>query len=283
MFKITVLIENTVGRPLDLTGEHGLSMWVETAGHRFLYDTGQSGAVVRNAAVLDVPLREADAIVLSHGHYDHTGGLRAVLKAIGRPVPVYAHPDLFSRHRVADNPERFAGVPFDREELESSGAEFHWVEEARQILPNVWASGTVPRTNTFERGDPKLFVRHNGDRIPDPLRDDLSLYLVTPDGLVILTGCAHAGVVNIIEHARAVTGCGRVRALIGGTHLAPVDAEQLNKTISYLKGLDLELLAASHCTGLPAAARLAGEFGGRFSFGSAGFRFRFLDGYTVKS
>lgn len=278
MFKITVLIENTVGRPLDLTGEHGLSLWVETAGHRFLYDTGLSGAVVRNAAVLDVPLRETGAIVLSHGHYDHTGGLRAVLKAIGRPVPVYAHPDLFSRHLVADNPERFAGVPFDRDELESSGAEFHWVEEARQILPNVWASGTVPRTNAFEHGDPRLLVRHNGDRIPDPLRDDLSLYLVTPDGLVILTGCAHAGVVNIIEHARAVTGCSRVRALIGGTHLAPVGAEQLKKTISYLKGLDLELLAASHCTGLPVAARLAGEFGGRFSFGSAGSSFCFGDG-----
>lgn len=275
LFKITVLIENTVGKPLGLTGEHGLSLWVETAGHRFLYDTGQSGAVVRNAAVLGVPLQETDAIVLSHGHYDHTGGLRKVLKAIGRPIPVYAHPELFSRHRVADHPDRYAGVPFDRDELESCGAEFHWIEEARQIFPDVWASGAVPKTNTFERGDSRLYIHRDGDRIPDPLRDDLSLYLVTPEGLVILTGCAHTGVVNITEHARFVTGCDRVRALIGGTHLGPVDAEQLEKTISYLKDLDLELLAAAHCTGLPVAARLAVEFGRRFSFGSTGVSFSF--------
>lgn len=275
MIKITVLIENTVGGPPGLAGEHGLAMWVETADHRFLYDTGQSGAVVRNAVILGAPLAEADAVVLSHGHYDHTGGLRAVLKTVGRRVPVYAHPDLFSRHRVAGRPDRYAGVPFDRDELKSCGAEFRWVEEARQIFPAVWASGAVPRTNAFERGDPRLYVLRDGRRIPDPLRDDLSLYLVTPNGLVILTGCAHAGVVNIVEHARSVTGCDRVRALIGGTHLGSVDEGQVEETIAHLKGLDLELLAAMHCTGPPVAARLAAVFGRRFSFGSTGFSFCF--------
>lgn len=275
MFKITVLMENTVSGPPGLVGEHGLSLWIETAAHRFLYDTGQSGAVVLNAAVLGVDLAQAEAVVLSHGHYDHTGGLRAVLRAVGSPRPVCAHPDLFARHRVAGSPDRYAGVPFDRDELESKGARFHWLPGAHEIFPGVWAGGEVPRTSDFERGDPRLYVMRDGMPVPDPLRDDLSLYLETPDGLVIITGCAHAGVVNIIEHARKVTGCARVRALIGGTHLGPVGEEQLEKTISYLEGLDLELLAAMHCTGQAVAARLAGLFGSRFSFGGTGSVFSF--------
>lgn len=275
MFAITVLIEETAGGPPGMLAEHGISLWVETADRRLIYDTGQSGAVVSNAALLGAPLRQADAVVLSHGHNDHTGGLRAVLRATGRPVPVYAHPDLFSPHRVAGPPDRYAGVPFNREELESCGADFRWTPEARELYPGVWASGEVPRTTGFERGDARLYVRRDGRRVPDPLRDDLSLYLVTPAGLVILTGCAHAGLVNIIAHARTVTGCDRVRALVGGTHLAPVDETQLEGTISYLEGLDLELLAAMHCTGLPVAARLAARFGPRFSFGITGTRFRF--------
>jgi len=272
--KITVLIENSVARTMDIVGEHGLGLWVETPGHRFLYDTGQTGALVRNAQVLGVPLKEADAVVLSHGHYDHTGGLREVLKAIGRPVPVYAHPDLFSPHRVSD-PERYVGVPFARAEIEACGADFRWVDRATEIFPRVWAGGAVPRTNAFERGDPRMYVVEQGQRVPDPLADDLSLYLSTDTGLVILTGCAHAGLMNIVEHARTVTGQERVRAVIGGTHLGPAAPEQREETVRFLKDLGLELLAAGHCTGQAVAARLSAEFGPRFSFGGTGLTYEF--------
>ncbi|MGO0123257.1 MBL fold metallo-hydrolase [Desulfothermobacter acidiphilus] len=268
--RVTVLVENSVGKPLGLIGEHGLSFWVEHEGHSLLFDAGQRGAVVSNAQFLGVNLSAAEAVVLSHGHYDHTGGLRAALERIGRRSPVYAHPDVFSSHRVSSPVDRYIGIPYRREELEAAGAEFHWVREPLELFPGLWLSGEVPRRTDFERGDERMYVLQGGKRIPDPLADDLSLFVCTPGGLVILLGCAHAGVVNIIEHAREVTGVSKVAAVVGGTHLGPVGLEQLENTIKYLMELDLDLLAANHCTGLPVAARLKGIFGARFRFAITG-------------
>ncbi|MEW6769906.1 MAG: MBL fold metallo-hydrolase [Bacillota bacterium] len=273
--RVTVLVENTVGRPMRLLGEHGLSLWVEYEGHRLLFDTGHRGAVVTNAVCLGVDLRAAEAVVLSHGHCDHTGGLRDVLEFIGRRIPVYGHPDIFSGHRVTSPTDRYVGIPFSREELEDAGAEFVWVREPRELFPGLWLSGEVPRRTSFEKGDARMYVYRETERVPDPLADDLSLYAVTPAGLVVLLGCAHAGVANIVEHARKVTGIPKVTAVLGGTHLAPVDSAQLADTVSYLKELGLDLLAANHCTGLPVAARLAEVFGECFRFASTGETFTF--------
>ncbi|MEW6446493.1 MAG: MBL fold metallo-hydrolase [Bacillota bacterium] len=273
--KVTVLVENTVGRTLPIFGEHGLSLWLEFDGHKVLFDTGHCGSVVTNAFRLGVDLRAAEAVILSHGHSDHTGGLRDVLNLIGRPVPVYGHPDIFSGHRVSSPADRYVGIPFSREELEAAGAEFVLVEQPLEAFAGFWLSGEVPRRTPFEKGDPRMYVYQGTEQVPDPVADDLSLYIETPAGLVILLGCAHAGVVNIIEHARAVTGVNKVAAILGGTHLGPVAPEQMEATVSYLKELDLKLLAANHCTGLPKAAYLAGIFGERFSFAPAGESFEF--------
>lgn len=267
--RVTVLVENTVGRALPISGEHGLSLWVEHDRHKLLFDTGQRGAVVTNAAFLRVDLKEAEAIVLSHGHSDHTGGLRSVLEFTGRK-PVYAHPDIFTAHRVSSPSDRFVGIPFARDELQNAGAEFVWVTEPFEIFPGLWLSGEVPRRTPFEKGDPRMYIYQAEKQVPDPLADDLSLYASTSEGLVVLLGCAHAGVVNIVKHAQFVTGVEKVAAVIGGTHLGPADPVQLDETLSYLKDLNLKLLAANHCTGQQVAARLAGVFGERFHFAAAG-------------
>lgn len=270
--RITVLVENTVGVTSGVTGEWGLAMLLDFGDERMLLDTGEQGNIVGNARALGIDLRLIDRVILSHGHYDHTGGLIQFLKVRGK-VPAYAHPEIFSGHYgpgLRENEQKFIGVPFRLEQLQSAGAEFYWVREPQELRPGVWLSGEVPRRTEFERGDTRLVQNQDGMMVQDPLPDDFSVYYRTDAGLIILLGCAHAGVVNIIEHAKAVTGENRVRAVIGGTHLGPVEAVQKDKTIAYLKSLNVELLAPNHCTGLPMAARLAQEFPTAFRWASAG-------------
>jgi len=267
--RITVLCENTVGTMKSASGEWGLAMLLEQDGWRLLFDTGEKGYLADNARALGVDLAGVDGLVLSHGHYDHTGGLVPFLRARGR-VPVWAHPDVFSLHWASLPADHYIGVAHRRELLESLGADFVFVEEAVEIKDGLWVSGTVPRETDFEKGDDRLYVPREGNRIPDPLHDDMSLYLATPEGLVIVVGCAHAGLVNIVRHARRVTGLLRVHGIIGGTHLGAVDDRQREETIGFLHSLDLPFLAANHCTGLPVAARLAAEFGPAFHFAPVG-------------
>jgi 7,8-dihydropterin-6-yl-methyl-4-(beta-D-ribofuranosyl)aminobenzene 5'-phosphate synthase len=275
MLKITVLSENTVGS-LGLAGEWGLSMLVETAGSKLLFDTGERGGLLGNAAFLGVELKSVDALIMSHGHYDHSGGMQSFLRLRGR-LPVYVHPDFFTSHYGNPEKPRYVGVPFCKEELTSSGAEFIFTREPREIVPGVWLSGEIPRRTDFEEVDSKLFCLEDGNRVPDALHDDMSLYCVIPEGLVIILGCAHAGLVNIIKHAWEVTGVTEVYGIIGGTHLGPAPAAQQEATINFLNSLNLQFMAPNHCTGQPLMARLAGIFGERFHFAPAGSCFTFPD------
>ncbi|MDI6709890.1 MAG: MBL fold metallo-hydrolase [Bacillota bacterium] len=278
--KVTMVCENTVGTPAGLTGEWGLGMLVEIPGLTVLFDTGAQGALVPNARTLGIDLDRVDVVVLSHGHYDHTGGLPAFLRYRRRRLPVVAHPDVFTPRFIReDGGLRHIGVPFRRVELESLGADFQLGAGPRELAPGLFAGGEVPRRLSFEKGDRRLVLLDGEREKPDPLRDDLSLYAVTPRGLVIILGCAHAGVANIVTHAREVTGVERVHAIIGGTHLGAVDPAQQEATVDYLRALDVELLAANHCTGLPMAAALARVFRERFRFAPAGSRFVLPFGY----
>ncbi len=271
--KVTILVENTVGVSLGLLSEWGLSMLLDFGDESILFDTGEQGNLISNAQILGYDLRQIDRVILSHGHYDHTGGLLKLLQFRGS-VPVYAHPDLFTLHYrrgLNGQGDKYLGVPFCPEQLESAGAEFHWLRESVELRPGLWLSGEIPRATTFERVDDKLVEHKEGQVVQDTIPDDFSLFYVTDQGLVILLGCAHAGLVNIVEHAKRVTGEGRVRAIIGGTHLGPATPDQQNQTIDYLRGLlDLNCLAPNHCTGLGMMSKLAAEFPGVFTWAAAG-------------
>lgn len=273
-WKITILCENTVTSP-GLIGEHGFAAFVETPDESILFDTGQGFSLVQNSLRLQKDLREVKKVVLSHGHFDHTGGLLAFLGLHG-PVDIIAHPDVLSerfRWMPVGKEERpvSIGIPWREAYLTTRGARFKWVHEFTEIGENIFITGEVPRHAEFETGDPKFVVRENGQWHSDPFRDDYSLILKTPDGLVIVLGCAHAGLINILDHAIRCTGEERIYAILGGTHLGFSSSLQLDMTIQHLKRYHLQFIATSHCTGQAPIARLAREFGSAFGFGNVGF------------
>jgi len=277
--RITTLSENTtVARPRGLLGEWGLSVLVEVDNLKVLLDTGQSISAVHNADVLGTELPQIDKIVLSHGHYDHTGGLRQVLSRRKKEVEIIAHPDVWAAkygHNPVEKSSIYIGIPFQREELESLGAVFKLTDEPVWLSDNVVTSGEIPMTTDYETIDPGLYVKEGDELRPDPLRDDQALFIKTPEGLVVILGCAHRGVINTLRHAQKLMEVKPIHTVVGGTHLFRATEVQLELTIAELKALGIQRLGGSHCTGMPAAARLAQEFGQNFFFNNTGTRITF--------
>ena len=271
--KVTILCENTVGRRVGL-GEHGFSALIETDHGNHLFDTGRGESVVRNSLGLNKDLRTVKKIFLSHGHYDHTGGLPEVLSLRGR-VDVHAHPHVFLDrvHVVEENgkeTKRFVGIPFKRSYLESLGANFILNKDFFEVEEGIFLTGEVPRKTSFEKLDPKLFTEADGKTNPDVFLDDQSLVLNTERGLLVILGCAHSGVINILNHVINKTGKDKFYAIVGGTHLDFLAPEQLEESIKALRKIQIERIGASHCTGMRGAFRLQQEFGDRFFYGHVG-------------
>ena len=271
--KITTLDDNT-SQGYGILGEHGFSALVETRNIKLLVDTGASpNNVVHNATIKGISLSSIDAIVLSHGHWDHTGGLESVLTAVGREIPVYAHPAIWQNKGTSKASGQFsyAGIQFSRENLESHGAHFIMNRKPTWLTEDIVITGEEEMTTDFEHIDCNLAIKENdGAIIPDPMEDDQSLILKTEEGLVIVLGCAHRGTINIIRHAIKLTGDDRVLMVIGGTHLAPASQEQLIRTIQSLKEIGVKHIGVSHCTGQYQAAVLSREFGKSFFYNNSG-------------
>lgn len=262
--RLVTLSENSVGLRRGVLAEHGFSAYLEFGGRRLIFDAGQTTTCIHNASFLGIDLAGVP-IVLSHGHYDHTGGILSLLERTG-PVPVYAHPDVFiSRYSRRGGATRQIGLPFEREDLEAMGAEFDLSRRGREIRPGLWLTGEVPRFTEFETASEDLVVlSEEGAVMIDPLLDDQALVLVLEKGLFVLLGCAHAGMINTLEHAKRVTGVDTIIGVAGGTHIGFGGEDKLPKTIEALRTLDIEILAPSHCTGFVAASALAAEFPDRF-------------------
>jgi 7,8-dihydropterin-6-yl-methyl-4-(beta-D-ribofuranosyl)aminobenzene 5'-phosphate synthase len=271
-FRITILCENSVGPISGTLGEHGFAALVESSsGDQILFDTGAGLTLLHNSRRMNKDLSNITMVALSHGHYDHTGGLLPLLQECG-PKTVFGHPAVFrARYRVKDTGEcRAIGIPHSRDVLEVAGAGFNLSAAFREIVPGVFLTGEIPRMTGFETGDRGLYYDCCGQEI-DSTADDQSMVLDTDKGLVLLMGCCHAGVVNTLGHVAASMGRQDVYAIIGGTHLGFCGHEQLEMTISNLLGRGIKKVAASHCTGFPVSARLSREMPKEFQAAQVGY------------
>jgi 7,8-dihydropterin-6-yl-methyl-4-(beta-D-ribofuranosyl)aminobenzene 5'-phosphate synthase len=268
--KIITLSENTSGMIPGLLAEHGLSVYLEVGGMKLLFDVGQSITAAHNAKILNIDLKGIP-IALSHGHYDHTGGLEHILNLTGL-TEVFCHPEAFAPKYVErQGRQRYIGMRKSREEYEQMGSRFQVSREPRKLAEGIWLTGEVPRITDFEGPEEDLLVM-DPERMVDPLWDDQALVLETDVGLLVILGCAHSGMINTIECARKITGQDRIFGVVGGTHLGfgGVRREKLARTVTALKGYDPKLLAVSHCTGLLAACVLAEELKDKFLFNNVG-------------
>lgn len=267
---ITTLSENTAGLG-NFLGEWGLSILVETDGPNILFDTGQSISASHNADILGIDLSQIDKIVLSHGHFDHTGGLRQILRKTGKEIEIIAHPDMWqAKYATREGEDRYIGIPFQRQELESLGARFNLTTESVRLTDNIMTTGEVPMVTDYEEIEPYLVVKEGDDFKRDKLLDDQALIINTEPGLVVILGCAHRGIINTLYHAQQLTGVKTIDTVLGGCHLMDASEERVWLTIAALKELGVQRLGVSHCTGLPASAIMAQEFGDKFFFNNAG-------------
>jgi len=274
--KLVVLIENSPAYDTYLEGCFGLSLWLELyTGEsviRVLFDVGpRADTLFRNADVLGVPIDSVDAIVLSHCHFDHTAALSGVLSRIGKPIPVYGHPALFRPCFVVAPEYMDYSMSGDnaRASLEAGGARFVLSEMPSEPVPGLLLTGEVAHVTDFEeQGGVSCFtIDKDGDTVPDKLEDDVSaLVNVRGLGLVVLSGCSHAGIVNIVKQAKCIVSGVPIAAVAGGFHLLQATPQRTAQTIAALKELapELSFIAPMHCTGLVPGARMAEAYPGAF-------------------
>jgi len=268
--QITTLSENTAGLG-GFLGEWGLSILVETEKLNILFDTGKSISASHNADTLGIDLSQIDKIVLSHGHFDHTGGLRQILRRMRKEIEIIAHPDMWqAKYATREGEERYIGIPFHRQTLESLGAKFNLTTESVRLTGNIMTTGEIPMVTDYEEIEPYLVVKEGDDFKRDMLLDDQALIINTEPGLVVILGCAHRGIINTLYHAQQLTGVKTIDTVLGGCHLMDASEERVWLTIAALKELGVQRLGVCHCTGLPASAIMAQQFGDKFFFNNAG-------------
>jgi 7,8-dihydropterin-6-yl-methyl-4-(beta-D-ribofuranosyl)aminobenzene 5'-phosphate synthase len=281
--KVTTLAENSA-QGIYL-GQWGLSFLLELVDARgdsrkIILDTGRNRqALLHNIKRLKVNLRDVDCVVLSHGHLDHTAATVQIVKALGS-MKVYAHPHTFLPRffKPKSGKRRDIGVPKGegRREIESAGGEITFSTKPAEIVPGVWTTGQIERATSFESVFPlsegeSLSIVVDGEEINDRILDDQALWMnVDSLGGFVVTGCAHAGLVNTLSHVQKIGHFGQIHGLVGGTHLVGRSEEYLQKTIKELGGFGLGLISPCHCTGFRATARLWQAFSDAFVLNFSG-------------
>ncbi|MBD3307542.1 MBL fold metallo-hydrolase [candidate division KSB3 bacterium] len=275
---LTIMVENTAGKR-GTVGEHGFAAWIERGTDQTLFDTGAGNALLINTTSLQKDLRALNRVVLSHGHWDHTGGLVQLLEH--RPqIEIIAHPGIFderfsARQQGSQTRYHDASIPFTRETLEQAGARFHLTREYQAIAPGMYFSGEISRGPAWQPSDTGLVFKQDDADVLDPIMDDASLLLETDSGPVVVFGCAHAGADTILAHLAQKSGYQSFYAVIGGTHLMRATPARIDAVIDAFEHYQVQRVFTTHCTGFPAMARFAQHFQQRFVPAKVGDVFEF--------
>lgn len=274
--KLTVVCENTVASTLGFIGEHGWSVYLEKGDEKIIFDTGQGLGFLNNSRLLNIDLKAVQTVILSHGHYDHTFGLKDLFRVSGKKE-LYCHPDCFiPKFSVRENKEKNIGMQLTEKELHSIGANIHLITEFTEVSPGIHITGAIPRTTDFESVDSMLKVKGpDGEWQQDMLWDDMSVVVETEKGLVVILGCAHAGIINILNHVSKQMPGHPINTVLGGTHLGFADKVQFDKTVQSLEAFNIQHIGTAHCTGQGNAARLHQHFGEKCFFASVSNTFTF--------
>lgn len=256
--KITTLIENKPGEHKALKHEHGLSMYIEKDGSKILFDTGQSSAFMYNAEQMNIDLARLDSVVLSHGHYDHSGGFTALTKKT-TSFKLFTGPGFFNeKYGINGNTPEFLGNNFEESFLTDNGITHQYVDQqVFEIHPGVYILTGFIRTHADEIVNPRFKLFKDDTFIPDQFEDEIMIAIDTPKGLAVLLGCSHPGMKNMLDTAEHLLKKS-IYAVIGGTHLVEANEDSLDLSMAYLKKDTIQMIGVSHCTGQAALDRLAG-------------------------
>jgi len=254
--KITTLVEDNPGEHKALIHEHGLSFFIEKDDCRILFDTGQSGAFLSNAGQLNIDLGRLDYVVLSHGHYDHSGGFRVLTEKTTHFTLFTGQGFFDKKYGVSDTTCEFLGNNFDETFLSFKEIDHQFIHEPlKEISPGVYILSDFPRIHDDEVINPRFKILKNGTFHQDLFEDEIVIAVDTPRGLVVLLGCSHPGMKNMLDAAAGLLQK-PVYAVLGGTHLVEAPKNSLDVSMDYLKNDTIQIIGVSHCTGQAATDRL---------------------------